>query len=368
MIEVYGKYGSANVFVEQFDDATRQQLNRLMNSRLAENAHVRVMPDCHAGAGCVVGLTMRLTERLCPNLVGVDIGCGMLATKFSPACGHGLDFDRLDSVIRENVPSGFAVHAKQHDTFDALEDLRCLKDVDIRRAMLSIGTLGGGNHFIEVNRSVESGDYWLVIHSGSRKLGLEVAASYQRLAERTCKDGPKDLTYLTGDGREDYLYDMAIAQRYADFNRRVMASRIMRGMKWENLACEFTTTHNYIDFSAGVLRKGAVSACQQELLLIPLNMRDGSLLCCGRGNEEWNWSAPHGAGRLLSRSKAKAELTIEAYEEAMKGIHSTCVNTGTIDESPMAYKDGAVIERLIEPTARVLEHLKPLYNFKAGGE
>lgn len=369
MIDIHGEYGTARVFAEQFDDATDKQVRNLLNSPLAKGSNIRIMPDCHAGAGCVVGLTMTLTDKLCPNLVGVDIGCGMLTVQFSPTRGHGLDFNRLDAVIRENIPSGFAVHTKQHDKFNELYDLTCADSVDIQRALLSIGTLGGGNHFIEVSKSVETDRYYLIIHSGSRKLGLEIAAHYQKIATETCDDKiQKDLRYLTDENMDHYLHDMNIAQMYADFNRRIMAARIMRGMKWEDMAYSFTTTHNYIDFSDNVLRKGAVSARAGEMLLVPLNMRDGSLLCIGKGNADWNRSAPHGAGRILSRSQAKKELTLDAYQAAMKGIHSTCVGMGTIDESPMAYKDGELIEMLIEPTATVQEHLKPLYNFKAGGE
>jgi RNA-splicing ligase RtcB len=258
------------------------------------------------------------------------------------------------------------VHAKQHDNCDALEELVCADNVDIQRALLSIGTLGGGNHFIEVNKSVESDDYWLVIHSGSRKLGLEIAAHYQNIAVDTCADKiQKDLRYLTGQDKDNYLHDMHIAQNYADLNRRIMASRIMRGMKWDDLAFGFTTTHNYIDFSGNVLRKGAVSAKSGELLLIPLNMRDGLLVCKGKGNPEWNYSAPHGAGRLYSRSEARKQFTVEEYAEEMKGIFSTCINRSTIDEAPFAYKDYKEIMECIEPTVDILDRLIPIFNFKA---
>lgn len=373
MIEIYGKNGCAHVFAENVDTETYRQVRTLMDSPLAEGSTVRVMPDCHAGAGCVIGLTMTLTDVICTNLVGVDIGCGMLATKLGGIDSlDTMDFERLDSVIARYIPSGFAINSEAFipsKDFPDLEKLRCRDAVDLNRARLSVGTLGGGNHFIEVAQSREKGDYWLIIHSGSRKLGLEVAAYYQKKAQEAC-DGTgvsRDLAYLAGSDRSDYLHDMAIAQSYAWWNRYAMSGIICDAMDW-GVENQFTTTHNYIDLERGILRKGAVSALRGQPLLIPMNMRDGSLLCLGRGNDAWNKSAPHGAGRIMSRSQAKKVLDIEEYSRQMQNVYTTCVCHGTIDESPMAYKDSTIIEMLIEPTAEVQEHLVPVYNFKAGGE
>ena len=313
MIEIYGQNGCAHVFAEDVDQETYRQVRTLMDSPLAEGSAVRVMPDCHAGAGCVIGLTMTLTDRICPNLVGVDIGCGMLAVKLQGVDSlDAADFEKLDDAIARHVPSGFAIHERAYaagNDFPRLDSLRCLGSVDLDRALRSVGTLGGGNHFIEVSRSRETDGYWLIIHSGSRKLGLEIAAHYQKKAKEACEGSgvARDLAYLVDEDREDYLHDMAIAQQYAHWNRLTMNAAICAFMGW---VCEtrFTTTHNYIDLEHGILRKGAVSARSGERLLIPLNMRDGSLLCLGRGNDAWNQSAPHGAGRIMSRSQAKKAL------------------------------------------------------------
>lgn len=373
MIEIYGNYGCAHVFAENVDQETYRQVRTLMDSPLAEGSTVRVMPDCHAGAGCVIGLTMTLTDVVCPNLVGVDIGCGMLATKLAGIDSLDTrDFERLDDVISRYIPSGFAINSVAHipsKNFPDLGKLRCKDAVDLKRALLSVGTLGGGNHFIEVAQSQENGDYWLIIHSGSRKLGLEIAAHYQKKAKESCEGTGvhRDLAYLTDVDRNDYLHDMELAQSYAWWNRYTMSGIICDAMDW-GIENQFTTTHNYIDLDQNILRKGAVSALRGQPLLIPMNMRDGSLLCLGKGNEDWNKSAPHGAGRIMSRSQAKKVLDIHEYSEQMQGVYTTCVSYSTIDESPMAYKDSTLIEMLIDPTVEVQEHLVPVYNFKAGGE
>lgn len=337
---------------------------------------------------------MTVTDRICPNLVGVDIGCGMLAVKLGV---KKIDLDKLDHVIRWGVPSGFNIH-QTAKCFYNLDGLKC-PTADKVRAARSIGTLGGGNHFIEVDRA-KNGDLWLVIHSGSRHLGLEVANYYQDLAWKDMSEpgsdeiaaliaqfkaegrqkeiadaltalkasrkdcGPKDLAYLTGQHMEDYLNDMGIVQRFADKNRQVIADIILKGMGM--VAVErFTTIHNYIDLDAKILRKGAVSAKEGEMLIIPMNMRDGSLLCIGKGNTDWNCSAPHGAGRLMSRKKAKEQFTLCEYREAMTGIYTTCVNFDTLDENPGAYKDMQEIRDCIKPTCKVIDTIKPIYNFKA---
>ena len=365
MFGVVGAFGIAKVFAEQVDEATMTQIKNLVDSELSHESTVCVMPDCHAGKGCVVGLTMSITDKVCPNLVGVDIGCGMLVVSLGTQHRLNLDFNKLDEVIRERVPSGFEIHEKANGRLWYFDDLYCRDYVDIQRAEKSIGTLGGGNHFIEVAKAEEDDEVFLIIHSGSRKFGLEVAAHYQE--EAYISDVHVDLAWLEGVHKDNYLHDMKIAQFYANSNRAAIAKSIIHGMGWEKHLYNFTTTHNYVDFERNILRKGAVSASAGEMLLIPLNMRDGSLLCEGKGNKDWNYSAPHGAGRILSRTQAKKKLSLEEYRQSMEGIHSTCINEGTIDESPMAYKDSKMIERLIEPTAKVLKHLKPLYNFKAGG-
>ena len=366
-IEITGVHATARVFAVELESSALGQIRTLCDQPFTDGSRIRVMPDCHAGKGCVVGLTMTVQGRLCPNLVGVDIGCGMEAVRFSPK--KGLDFDKLDAFIRENIPSGFSVRSEAHERASGLEldSLVCARHVDKRRAALSLGTLGGGNHFIEVAEG-ESG-LWLVIHSGSRRLGLEVAGWYQKMAGEACKAQgiPYELSYLEGQACEDYLADMAVAQSYAAENRALMADLILRGLKWREEE-RFTTIHNYIDMMRGVLRKGAVSAREGERLLIPLNMRDGSLLCRGLGNDDWNQSAPHGAGRRLSRSEAKGAITLPEFRKAMRGIHNTCISRETIDESPMAYKDAEGIVAALGPTAEIVDRLRPLYNFKAGGE
>lgn len=373
MIQIYGVHGCAHVFAEHVDQETYRQVQQLMDQPISKDSKVRVMPDCHAGAGCVIGLTMTVGDKVCPNLVGVDIGCGMLASRLKDVKSlDAADFEKLDGVIESEVPSGFNIRERAFDAspdFPKLHELRCVESVDLGRAMRSVGTLGGGNHFIEVSRSKETGEYWLIIHSGSRKLGLEIAAYYQRLAKDTCAvpGVQRDLAFLTGQAKDDYLHDMAIAQEYAFWNRHVMNATICVSMGWVMDKC-FTTMHNYIDLEHGILRKGAVSAEAGEELLIPLNMRDGSLLCVGRGNEYWNRSAPHGAGRIMSRSQAKRALCIEEYTEQMRDVYTSCICYGTLDESPMAYKDSKTIEMLLDDTAEVREHLVPVYNFKAGGE
>ena len=382
------------IFAKTIEDEAREQIERLAAHPVSDGSKIRVMPDVHAGAGCTIGTTMTITDRICPNLVGVDIGCGMLAVSLGV---KNIDFAKLDSVIRWNVPSGFNIHPTAKAFFN-LDDLKC-PTADKVRAIRSLGTLGGGNHFIEVNRGRE-GYLWLVIHSGSRHLGLEVAGYYQDLAWKTMSQpgqeemaeliarykaegrqkeiadalaalkakkqdcGPKDLAYLTGDAMADYLHDMGIVQRFADKNRMTIAEAILKGLGlgWGRF---FTTTHNYIDLEEKILRKGAVASYRGEQLLIPMNMRDGSLLCEGKGNPDWNCSAPHGAGRLMSRAKARDTLTMGEYRAAMEKVYTTCVSYDTIDEAPAAYKKMSEIIECIEPTCKIVDVLKPVYNFKA---
>ena len=367
MIELKGKYGSAFVYTDVVDEASISQVISLLNQPYAENAHIRMMPDIHAGMGCTIGTTMRVADKICPNLVGVDIGCGMETVKLRET---RIELQKLDKLIRQNIPSGFAVQTRAHRFAKEinLDELHCAKHVKLDRATLSIGTLGGGNHFIEVDRDEEENLY-LVIHSGSRHLGVEICDFYMKAARMDLAEGgisvPYPLAYVEGHLLDAYLHDMAIAQRFADLNRKAMVDVILKGMGLHAQE-QFTTVHNYIDLEHGILRKGAVSAQAGERLLIPINMRDGSLICTGLGNDDWNCSAPHGAGRLMSRSDAKNSFTVSEFKKQMEGIYTTSVGRGTLDECPMAYKSIEDIVGNIAPTARIDKVIKPVYNFKAG--
>ena len=367
MIELKGKYAQAKVFTDVVDNASISQVISLLNQPYAQGSRIRMMPDIHAGAGCTIGTTMTIRDRICPNLVGVDIGCGMETIRMKE---KRIELQKLDKLIRQSIPSGFAIQSKPHRFAEQadLEDLKCGKYVNLDRARKSIGTLGGGNHFIEANRDDE-GNIYIVIHSGSRHLGKEIAEFYQNAGFKALQeqgsDIPKPLAYVDGWLMEDYLHDMRIAQRFADLNRKAMVDIIVKGMGL-HVVEQFTTVHNYIDLTEGILRKGAVSAQAGERLLIPINMRDGSLICVGKGNEDWNCSAPHGAGRLMSRSEAKSSFTVSEFKKQMEGIYTTSVGQSTLDECPMAYKSMADIVDNIEPTVEIQSVIKPMYNFKAG--
>ena len=401
MLELQGKYNTAKVFTDVVDETSIAQVIELCNQGFVFGSKIRMMPDIHAGAGCTIGTTMTIKDKVCPNLVGVDIGCGMYTLKLKE---KHIEFGKLDEIIRQYIPSGFNVRVTAHRLAEQtrLSELRCLKHINRDRAEMSIGTLGGGNHFIEVDKDDEDSLY-LVIHSGSRHLGKEVANYYQNLGyeKLNCCDEneiktlvktlkatgkqqqieaeikklksvkrtniPKDLAYVEGTDFDDYLHDMEIVQEFAMLNRRAMADVIIRQMKL-HVVDEFTTTHNYIDIQNHILRKGAVSAETGEKLLIPINMRDGSLLCVGKGNEDWNCSAPHGAGRLMSRAAAKESFTVSEFKNQMRGIYTTSVNSSTLDECPMTYKSINDIVDNIGPTAEIIKIIKPVYNFKAGEE
>lgn len=401
MIELQGKYNTAKIFTDVVDEASIAQVIELCNQEFAAGSRIRMMPDIHAGAGCTVGTTMTVSDRIVPNLVGVDIGCGMYTLKLKE---KNIELQKLDKVIREKIPSGFGVRSKPHALAGEAElsSLRCIKAVNPARAELSIGSLGGGNHFIEVDKD-ESGALYLVIHSGSRHLGVEVAGYYQkrgydrlnrcdeaamrRLAEELKAAGkqkqieaeltkwkstkrtavPKHLAYVEGEDFENYLHDMEIVQAFAELNRRAIAAQIVKSLKL-HVVDDFTTVHNYIDVKSRILRKGSVSAQKGERLLIPINMRDGSLLCIGKGNEDWNCSAPHGAGRLMSRAQAKQSFTVSEFKKQMAGIYTTSVGADTLDECPMTYKSMEDIAGNISPTVEIISVMKPIYNFKAGAE
>lgn len=401
MLEINGKYNTARIFTDVVDEASIAQVMQLCNQEFVSGSKIRLMPDIHAGAGCTIGTTMTITDKLVPNLVGVDIGCGMETVQIKES---NIELQKLDKLIYEKIPSGFEVREKTHKYFDSinLEDLYCYREINPTRAEKSLGTLGGGNHFIEADKD-EEGKIYIVIHSGSRHLGLEVANYYQeegykalngnsdsdidRIIKQLKSEGrekeiqttiktikntrktdiPKALAYVEGELFEHYIHDMKIVQKYAMLNRQAMMDEIVKGMKF-HVVDQFTTVHNYIDTDAMILRKGAVSAKKNEKLLIPINMRDGSLICIGKGNEDWNQSAPHGAGRLMSRSKAKQLFTVNSFKKEMKGIYTTSVGKDTLDECPMAYKGMDDIVNNIGDTAEIEKIIKPIYNFKAGEE
>lgn len=401
MIELKGKYNEAKIFTDVVDEASISQVLLLLNQEFVSGSKIRLMPDIHAGAGCTIGTTMTVTDKIVPNLVGVDIGCGMETIRIKES--H-IELQKLDKLIYEKIPSGFNVREKTHRYYEEinLEDLFCIKHIDPRRAEKSLGTLGGGNHFIEANKDSE-GKIYIVVHSGSRHLGLEVANYYQeegyKLLNGSAKkdidnliadlksqgreweiqkaiaalkntkrtDIPKQLAYVSGELFEQYIHDMKIVQRYAELNRQAMMDEIIKGMKI-HVTEQFTTIHNYIDTNAMILRKGAVSAKEGEKLLIPINMRDGSLICAGKGNDDWNQSAPHGAGRLMSRSAAKESFTVSEFKQQMNGIYTTSVNRDTLDECPMVYKGMSDIVDNIGDTVDVIQVIRPIYNFKAGGD
>lgn len=398
MIEIRGKFNTAPCYTPVLDGKAADQIRLVCDEEAFRDSKIRIMPDVHAGKGCTIGTTMTITDKIVPGMVGVDIGCGMETVQITQ---RDIDFEKLDALIHRDIPCGREVRKVSHEynTKIDLSELRCAPYVNLDRAAKSIGTLGGGNHFIEADRS-DMGDIYIVVHSGSRHLGVDVADYYQeqgrmalwggaryqieQLIETLKAEGrfqeiqpavtalkkehkiniPKDLTYVEGKLFEDYIHDMRIVQRFAVLNRKAMMDVLLSGMGFTK-ADEFTTIHNYIDTNAMILRKGSVSAKNGEKLLIPINMRDGSLICIGKGNPEWNYSAPHGAGRLMSRSAAFSTLSMGQYREEMKGIYSTCVVPDTLDESPMVYKSMEEIIVQIEPTAQVVERIKPIYNFKS---
>lgn len=396
MKELKGKYATAKIFTDLVDEKSIEQVKTLLDQEFVSGSKIRMMPDIHAGAGCTIGTTMTVRDRGCPNLVGVDIGCGMLTVKLSKLCK--MDLEKLDGVIRKYIPAGFNIRDKAHALYmnTRVCELLCYDSIDVDRAKRSIGTLGGGNHFIEVDRD-DQGYYYLVIHTGSRHLGVEVAEYYQNWGYETMKqdyknrrnevidrlkeegrekdiskelaglkfDIPKDLCPVGGKLFRSYIHDMEIVQAYAEWNRLAIADEIVVRMGWE-IIDNFETVHNYIDTDEMILRKGAVSAKDGELLLIPITMRDGSLICRGKGNPDWNYSAPHGAGRLYGRMESKRRFSVDEYRESMNGIFTTSVGDDTLDECPMAYKPMESIVDNIGDTVDILKVIKPVYNFKAG--
>lgn len=395
------------IFTENIEYEALNQIHTLVKQPAFSDCKVRIMPDVHAGAGCVIGFTADLGDKVIPNIVGVDIGCGMLTIELGK---DEIDLETVDKIIRECVPSGRNVHEGRQVQFDRIKELRCFRELkDTKRLERSIGTLGGGNHFIEIDIDDEGMKY-LIIHTGSRNLGKQVAEYYQNLAidlmqgkdklfemqEKLIADYkaqgrkkeiqsaikelhrkfnpnplgiPKELCYLTGKYREDYLHDMEICQHFAALNRYEIANIIVGNLFGCDIAYwnlpMFETIHNYIEFGTNMVRKGAISAKKDEPLLIPINMRDGCILGKGKGNEDWNCSAPHGAGRIMSRSKAKETVSLEEFEKSMEGIFTTSVSQSTIDESPMVYKPIEEIVANIADTVEIVKIIKPIYNYKA---
>lgn len=365
MITLNGKYNIAKIFTDMIESSAEGQIQKLLDMEFISDSQIRIMPDVHAGAGCTIGTTMTITDKVIPNLVGVDIGCGMLTVKLKD---KRIDLPKLDSFIHNNIPAGMNIRQNPHKYIDetGIDELYCQKHVDMNRGMLSLGTLGGGNHFIEIDKDDE-GNLYLIIYTGSRHIGLQTAKYYQDEAFKTMgsqDEIPYELAYCEGELLTKYLHDMEIMQDFADWNRHAIADTIIKGCKLK-ADSQFTTIHNYIDLEHMILRKGAVSAQLDETLLIPINMRDGALICRGLGNPDWNSSAPHGSGRAMSRSEVKNNVTLNAYKETMKGVFSTTVNAGTLDECPMAYKGIDEIIANITPTAEIITRIQPIYNFKA---
>ncbi|MGM8331758.1 RtcB family protein [Clostridium perfringens] len=402
MINLNGKYNEAKVFTDNIDSKAISQIIELCNQEIYKDSKIRIMPDVHAGAGCTIGTTMTIKDKVCCNLVGVDIGCGMLTVKLG---NINIDFEELDNIIRLEVPSGMNVFdsvlkSKEKYIFDeTLSKLKCKNYINVDRAIKSVGTLGGGNHFIEIDQDSEGCKY-LIIHTGSRYLGKQVATYYQELAykklsnnrekkleiiEKLTREGKqkdiekelkkipnskisKQLAYVEGEDFNNYINDMKLVQKYAEINRNEIAKVIIDHLITNNINFEiesFQTIHNYIDTDNMILRKGSISAQKNEKVLIPLNMRDGCIIGKGKGNSEWNYSAPHGAGRILSRGRAKELISLEEFKDSMKNIWSTSVCESTIDESPMSYKSIEDILDNIGDSIEIIDIIKPIYNFKA---
>lgn len=381
MFDIVGKYNYATVYAKSVDSESYAQVLAMCNVEELSNSKIKMMPDMHAAEGCTVGTSMTIGERINPSYVGSDIGCGMQVYRIN---NKAIDFALLDQSIRTYIPSGAAFHDKIVPEIKQipLKDLHCYSALRNDAVNRSFGTLGGGNHFIEIDRSMD-GDFYLVIHSGSRRLGKDIAMFYQKAAffimhgilpEEAFKKRLRisDVNsrvrmsdcFLMGEYKNRYLDDMRIAVKYAELSRKYIGEVLIDKLHLE-VKDSFTSIHNYIDVENGILRKGAVSAQKEETLIIPINMRDGSLICKGKGNADWNYTAPHGAGRLMKRSEAKANITLDEFKKAMEGVYSTSVGESTIDESPMAYRSIDDIVDAIEPTVDIVDIATPMYNFKA---
>ena len=366
---VEGKYTSAMIFTDSVEDYALAQIKMICDNQAFEGSKICIMPDVHPGKVGPIGFTATVKDRVLPMIVGIDIGCGMTMAKIK---AKRVDCVQLDKLIRERVPAGFATRKKTHrfaQAFDFLR-LKCVEHIRIEKAEEAVGTLGGGNHFIEVDKDDE-GQLYVIIHSGSRHLGKEIAEYYMKEGQRALKTKglsvPYELTYLEGTLLEDYLHDVIVAQEYAEKNRLAILDEILQGMKWKQEET-YSCIHNYIDTSCDlpVIRKGAISAGAGERVIIPVNMRDGVILGIGKGNAEWNISAPHGAGRVMKREDVKTKYTLSEFKKAMKGIYSTSVSRETLDEAPFAYRGMEEITERIKETVEIDRILRPVYNYKAG--
>lgn len=371
MDTIKGNYAEAVVYATGIDDYAKAQIRMICDNDFSLGSKIRIMPDCHPGKVGPIGLTMTVGNKVIPQLMGIDIGCGMLVAKIK---ARNIEFQKLDKVIRENVPAGFAIRKVAHSraSLETISGLRCFRAVNADKALRSLGTLGGGNHFIEVDKGKEG--YYIIIHTGSRHLGVDVADYYTENARRRLvnmgKDVPYETAYVEGTLMEDYLYDVKIATAYASLNREIILHEILKGMKWKEEE-RYESIHNYIATlpdGVNILRKGAASALEGETVIIPVNMRDGMILGVGKGNPEWNYSAPHGSGRKIRRTEVQNGYTVSAFKKDMKGIYSTSVCAETLDEAPVAYRGIDEIMSVIEDTVEVKEIVKPVYNFKAGKE
>jgi RNA-splicing ligase RtcB len=433
MIELKGKYNKdCKIFIDNIENEAIGLIQSILDQPVSNNVPIRIMPDTHAGKGIVIGFTMPLTSLLSPGFVGVDIGCGMLSAKFSDK--SKLNLEKIDNKIRENLPMGFNIHESNKFNSIPFDDVQRVADIftikfnekfetnyksptynenwlmnklrdigmDINIFYKSIGTLGGGNHFIEIGKSDTHDSYWVTIHSGSRNFGLKIADYWTNVAKgkvtvasdqynKELEDiilntEPKKLIpikikelkdkykmgvskdYLSGDNLIGYLYDMIFAQHYAMWNRQTMLDIIKESIGVKNFEEVISTIHNYIDFNDFIIRKGAISSYEGQKLIIPFNMRDGLLICEGKSNKDWNYSAPHGAGRIMSRSESKQKIDLSKFKKSMMGVYSTSVSKDTLDESPFAYKNSELIEKLIQPTVTILEKVKPILNIKDSGK
>ena len=401
MKEITGEFNIAKVFTDSLEEMSAEQIKGLCNQEIYKDSKIRIMPDVHAGKGCTIGTTMTIKDKVCVNLVGVDIGCGLIVVELGKI---KIDYEKLDKYIRKNIPSGRAVHDDVSKNFEEemtifLNQLKCVDAINLDRVIKSIGTLGGGNHFIEIDEDDKKNKY-LIVHSGSRSLGVTVAEYYRDIAfnklndsakevndliERLKKEGrkseiqaeigkitkdfiPREISYVEGVDFDNYIHDMKITQTYAGMNRQEMVDILLDFFKKKNNKLEiqqFETIHNYIDIDTMILRKGAISANEGERMIIPLNMRDGCIIAIGKGNEDWNNSAPHGAGRVLSRKRAKEQISLDKFRESMKGIWTSSISKDTLDESPMTYKPAKSIIKNIGDTVNIEMIIKPVYNFKA---
>jgi len=376
LILLNGKYAQAYIMCDEtveksmVEEVAKSQVRMICDNEVSQGAKIRVMPDVHPGKVGPIGLTMTVGKKILPSLVGIDIGCGMLSVKLGKIRN---DFMKLDTVIRDNVPVGFAVRKDIHAYADRIDlsNLKCFSHIRSEKALLSLGTLGGGNHFIELD-TAKNGEVFLIVHTGSRHLGKEVAEYYMKAGQDELKDKgindiPFEMTYLSGNLMEDYLHDLKIVEEYAILNRKIIAAEIIKKMKWKVIE-EISCSHNYVDFSGNqsILRKGAISAKLDEKVIIPINMKEGVLLGRGLGNEEWNNSAPHGSGRVLSRGEVNSSHTVSEFKKEMKGIYTSCISKDTLDEAPFAYRGIDYIKEVIKDTVEVENVLTPIFNYKGG--